>query len=66
MTDHITVVTIGWQVKQTVLVPLQVEQGLLQFKDRVRAALGSAAQGQVGPMSLQQHWMLSRNQQCIL
>ena len=64
MTDHITVVTIGWHVKQTVQVPLQVEQGLLLFKDRIRAALGSAAQGQVGPCS--RNGCLLCTNRCIL
>lgn len=53
MTDHVTVITIGWHVKQTVQVPLRTKQGLLPFKDRVRAALGTAAQGQVSLRSLQ-------------
>ena len=52
MADHITVVVIGWHVKETVQVPFHLENGLLQFKDRIRAALGSAAQGQVCPICL--------------
>lgn len=47
MADCITVVTSGWHSKQTVPVAFQLGIGLLQLKDRIRAALGSAAQGQV-------------------
>ena len=52
MSDYITVVTSGWHIKETIQVPFQPGDGLLQIKDRVRAALGSAAQGQVGPTLL--------------
>ena len=52
MTEYITVVTSGWHIKETVQVTFHPGNGLLQFKDCVRVALGSAAQEQVGPTSL--------------
>lgn len=52
MPDNMTVVTSGWPIKETIQVPFQPGDGLLQLKDRVRAALGSAAQGQVNPILL--------------
>ena len=61
MADCITVVTSGWHSKQTVPVAFEPGVGLLQLKDRIRAALDSAAQGQVDLTSLHgrraQQWL---------
>ena len=59
MTQPITVVTIGWHTNETVAVPFEPDISLLHFKDRVRAALGSAAQHQVDLIAKHPHRMLS-------
>ena len=68
MTDYIAVVTSGWHIKESVQVSFQPGNGLLHFKDCVRAALGSAAQEQVGPTSLEssarQEVLRKRNRRC--